>query len=497
MDSDLLTSVSSTELTLINNNVDENGAGLHVLSTDFGHGSEGMMGELSSDDCSRGVISLPALTSDMSNTMMEKDGEITLNSAFIPQNAVLLETPRGLMLTVPESMVNISYGDDSSPSDSSRPLLSCIPVSLFGTCDGSVDTVPEYGGEASNESQLNDENEELKYTTHLGGAVSSMEKDGLNQQLTVSEESTEMCVTTKKKGGWPKGKKRKIKPTFTGPRAPVTGYVLYALDRRKKIKETHPGITFSEVTKILGQEWSTMAQEIKDKYLAAAAEDKKRYRQELKAFRSSDTYQETVRKKLLLSDDDLSSIQESSDILNCDEEISNELYCKVCQVYFNNLHNKREHMYGKFHIQNVAGEVEKELLRQQREEQAFMDGALVVSEDMSQDEFSTALRSNATSSVSSNSSSSSTPPGPVDIHGFMMEFIHKNYEREQEISVLKKCLNKGLQYNVTMCKEIQELQDYQNKLEEEMKSLTTTTSALIVQSDALKMVPTLFGIINL
>lgn len=39
------------------------------------------------------------------------------------------------------------------------------------------------------------------------------------------------------------------------------------------------------------------------KYLAAAAEDKKRYRQELKVFRSSDTYQETVRKKMLLSDD--------------------------------------------------------------------------------------------------------------------------------------------------------------------------------------------------
>lgn len=98
MDSDLLTSVSSTELTLINNSVDENGAGLHILSTDFGHGSEGMMGELSSDDCSRGVISLPALTSDMSNTMMEKDGEITLNSAFIPENAVLLETPRGYVI---------------------------------------------------------------------------------------------------------------------------------------------------------------------------------------------------------------------------------------------------------------------------------------------------------------------------------------------------------------------------------------------------------------
>ncbi|CAL1537670.1 unnamed protein product [Lymnaea stagnalis] len=519
MDSDLLTEVSSA---LMSNSADESSdvVGLHVLSTDYGHGTESMMGELSSDDCTRNVISIPTLAAGIQSSIIEKDGEITLNSAFIPENAVLMETPRGLMLTVPESMAGISYCDDSSPSDSSRQLLSCIPVSLFSTCDGSVDVDASavYGGEVSNESHLDDETEEM--VTHLqddAGGVQiqlhdsadvglPLKKEMMDQHLPLSEESAEICITTKRKGGWPKGKKRKVKPAVTGPRAPVTGYVLYAMDRRKEIKQSHPDINFPEVTKILGQEWSTMAPEVKDKYLAAADEDKKRYREELKAFRSSDTYQETVRKKMMLGSDGRKIEQLFNEnistkyILTFDKDTASELYCKVCQVYFSNLHNKREHMYGKAHIQNITGEVEKELLRQQREEQAFMDSALVVSEDMSQDGFSSTMQGTGNSSSSSCSSSSglgAAPSGPVDIHGFMMEFIHKNYEREQEISVLKKCLNKALQDNVAMCKEIQALQDYQNKLEEEMKTLTSTTSALIVQSDALKMVPTLFGIINL
>ncbi|KAJ8317633.1 hypothetical protein KUTeg_005537 [Tegillarca granosa] len=62
----------------------------------------------------------------------------------------------------------------------------------------------------------------------------------------------------KRKGGWPKGKKRKHVSDVNAPRAPVTGYVLYAVGRRQEIKESNPEIPFAEVTKILGQEWSTM-----------------------------------------------------------------------------------------------------------------------------------------------------------------------------------------------------------------------------------------------
>ncbi|BFY98800.1 hypothetical protein BsWGS_01839 [Bradybaena similaris] len=516
MDGDMLT-VTSADLSLPNSGVDESvdGVGLHVLTTDLVHGSEGMMEELSSDVCGRRVIAIPTLAADVPNSGVEKDGEITLYSAFIPENAVLMETPRGLMLTVPEGMGGMSYADDGSPSDSSQQLLPCISVSLFSACDSAVDvdTSAVYGEGVSNDTESGDVKQDLQDNTevmspHLQDdsvdvklqSKNDVSPDLLNQSL--SEETTEVCVTTKRKGGWPKGKKRKNKPAVMGPRAPVTGYVLYAMDRRKEIKESHPEITFPEVTKILGQEWSNMAAQVKEKYLAAADADKKRYREELKAFRSSESYQETVRNRIMITDGgDMASTNENTDILNCDEENSNELHCKVCNVYFSSLHNKREHMYGKAHIQNVTEAVEKELLRQQQEEQAFMDSALVVSEDMSQDDFTSVPKAAGNSSSSSSCSNASDtaplPAGPVDIHGFMMEFIHKNYEREQEISVLKKCLNKALQDNVAMCKEIQTLQEYQNKLEEELKSLATTTSSLIVQSDALKMVPTLFGIINL
>lgn len=61
--------------------------------------------------------------------------------------------------------------------------------------------------------------------------------------------------------------------------------------------------------------------------------------------------------------------------------------------------------------------MEKELLRQQREEQGFIDGALVVSEEGSQDEIRAI---GCKKNIAERS-------GPVDIHGFMMEFIQKNY----------------------------------------------------------------------
>ncbi len=31
------------------------------------------------------------------------------------------------------------------------------------------------------------------------------------------------------------------------------------------------------------------------------------------------------------------------------------LYCKICKMYFSSVHNRREHMFGKQHLQNVTG----------------------------------------------------------------------------------------------------------------------------------------------
>ena len=40
-------------------------------------------------------------------------------------------------------------------------------------------------------------------------------------------------------------------------------YVMYAIERRQEIKSSHPELSFPEVTKILGNEWSTLESEKK------------------------------------------------------------------------------------------------------------------------------------------------------------------------------------------------------------------------------------------
>ena len=54
----------------------------------------------------------------------------------------------------------------------------------------------------------------------------------------------------KRRGGWPKGRKRKPELQVTKPpKAPLTAYVLFLKERRKFYKETQPNLTFREVSK--------------------------------------------------------------------------------------------------------------------------------------------------------------------------------------------------------------------------------------------------------
>ncbi|KAK3095154.1 hypothetical protein FSP39_010862, partial [Pinctada imbricata] len=155
----------------------------------------------------------------------------------------------------------------------------------------------------------------------------------------------------KKRGGWPKGKRRKALPEISPPKAPLSGYVIFAIERRQEIKATNPDISFTEGTKILGQEWSSMDMEKKQKYLDAAERDKQRYAEELKIFQQTDAYRNIVKKKKAKG-----ALQGIFEVTNtCYPELDEELHCKVCDQYFSSLHNKKEHMYGRQHLQNITG----------------------------------------------------------------------------------------------------------------------------------------------
>ncbi|CAH1981496.1 unnamed protein product [Acanthoscelides obtectus] len=164
----------------------------------------------------------------------------------------------------------------------------------------------------------------------------------------------EVVKPKKGRGGWPKGRKRKPELLNLPPKAPATGYTLYLNEERKLFKNS--SLAFHEITKIIGNRWSSLTLDEKKPYLDKAEEDKKRYREELKQYRQSAAYRAYLLKKRrnrlqnnVLSESDMDATDDF------DEEDNEELYCRTCDQWFHNLHNKREHLQGKQHIQAVAG----------------------------------------------------------------------------------------------------------------------------------------------
>lgn len=74
-------------------------------------------------------------------------------------------------------------------------------------------------------------------------------------------------ILQRKKGGWPKGKKRKRTRDTNAPKQPLTGYVRFLNDRREKIRADNPTLSFSEITKLLGAEWTKLAADDKQVFV--------------------------------------------------------------------------------------------------------------------------------------------------------------------------------------------------------------------------------------
>lgn len=69
-------------------------------------------------------------------------------------------------------------------------------------------------------------------------------------------------VPKQRTGGWARGRKRKPRPLrdANAPRAPITGYVRFLNERRDTVRSENPDMTFAEITRKLGKEWSQLSQ---------------------------------------------------------------------------------------------------------------------------------------------------------------------------------------------------------------------------------------------
>lgn len=88
-----------------------------------------------------------------------------------------------------------------------------------------------------------------------------------------------------------RAKKRKKAPRdATAPKQPLSGYFLFLNDRREKVRNENPSLTFTEITKLLASEWSKLPADQKQQYLDAAELDKERYNREFSDYKQTEAY---------------------------------------------------------------------------------------------------------------------------------------------------------------------------------------------------------------
>ncbi|XP_037687331.1 formin-like protein 3 [Choloepus didactylus] len=170
----------------------------------------------------------------------------------------------------------------------------------------------------------------------------------------------------KRKGGWPKGKKRKPPRDLPAPRAPATGYVIFLSEQRSQLRAKHPDLPFTEITKMLAAQWAQLSQEKKQRYVHEAEEDKQCYIRELQAYQSSKAYRAFLQRRVAHKSQALCGTpgndfeSEGLDFAAINGDENKDLYCSTCRQFLSSLHNKKEHLLGKQHLQNLTGEFEKD-----------------------------------------------------------------------------------------------------------------------------------------
>ncbi|XP_073747512.1 uncharacterized protein [Callorhinus ursinus] len=311
----------------------------------------------------------------------------------------------------------------------------------------------------------------------------------LANQRDPKEQDTE--EPKKRKGGWPKGKKRKPPRDISVPRAPMTGYMIFLNEQRSQLRARHPDLPFTEITKMLAAQWAQLSQEKKQRYVYEADEDKQRYIRELQAYQSSQACRAFLQRqaahgaRTLLGPgtpgNRLERVGLPFSALDGDE--GNDLYCRTCRQFFSSLHNKKEHLLGKQHLQNLTGKFEKDSTEY-----------LKHLEPLEKEEGQNLHKGD--------SEEEAEWPHPLVLGGlipekrfasfdlcFLQEFIFKLLKiKEFELRELRKTLERARVEQEALQRQLVEFQNQQQRLEVELVGLKTYGVVLEKEFENLNMV---------
>lgn len=196
-------------------------------------------------------------TSESSDVSGIINNSETLLAVQIPENSITLT-----------NYVNTNNTKSKCVSDPKLAVLSTDPENLSSTVsDSDTNSII------------------LKPEVHKRSPITKKDNDTSTE---TTQDGTHK-VPAKKRGGWPKGRKRKPELLHLPPKAPATGYNLFLNDQRMLLKDSN--LPFHEKTKLIGNKWSSLSLDEKRPYLEKAEEEKRRYREEFKQYRQSGAYQ--------------------------------------------------------------------------------------------------------------------------------------------------------------------------------------------------------------
>ncbi|KAG5089072.1 hypothetical protein AAZX31_01G124500 [Glycine max] len=154
----------------------------------------------------------------------------------------------------------------------------------------------EAGGDESDEEDSDfvaDKDDEGSPTDDSGADDSDATDSGDEKEKPAKKESKKdlpsKASTSKKKSKDDEdGKKRKQKKRKdpNAPKRAMSGFMFFSKLERENLKKTNPGISFTDVSRVLGEKWKKLSVEEKEPYEAKAREDKKRYKDEISGYKN-------------------------------------------------------------------------------------------------------------------------------------------------------------------------------------------------------------------
>ncbi|XVF14220.1 hypothetical protein REPUB_Repub09cG0039500 [Reevesia pubescens] len=113
------------------------------------------------------------------------------------------------------------------------------------------------------------------------------EKEKPNKKDPRKEASSSSSKATNKraKDGQDDGKKKKRKKKYANlPKRSMSSFMFFSRMERESLKKSNPGVSFTELSRIIGEKWKKLSEDEKQPYEAKARADKKRFNDEKESY---------------------------------------------------------------------------------------------------------------------------------------------------------------------------------------------------------------------